>query len=341
MGNYPHAGSMSASKMHITSSRGNLEPHGYPVYQSEAKASSMTSLHPSSSRQSHDNQVRQQRNELRKSYLGQTSSIEQPPASVQMLSHTSPSSSSLSLSSHCSTPAPPSAALLRDVVSDRSPSPAQRISPNISPAHSRHASLASIAALTNAMPSIDENSLRMSSTDALAALVERRRNSHLPATNSVGTDAGLGGPPGLEQAQRASYYQYGEDYITRYDRVGIAISPTPSPSPSARTSLLFVDGVYPGRSPSRLRTMSMVSTSAWEGDQWGDVRRDVEKAYSEVDGSGSGSGSETTEKVLMKSLPGQTPERREPWISWRRALAVLIAVLVLAGIAVGIAFGVR
>lgn len=158
----------------------------------------------------------------------------------------------------------------------------------------------------------------------------------------------------MGQGRRESYYQYGEDYITRYDRVGMAASPAPSAS---RTSLVYsVDGglhQLPNPSQSHLgstgraASRSTVGTgrmSMWEGASgcsWGDLERDVERADSERSGSGSAP-SEITEKSMMRrNMRDNEVEKRDRWVSWPRVLAFLLAVLALTGIAVGIAFGVR
>lgn len=202
-----------------------------------------------------------------------------------------------------------------------------------------------------AMPPIKEDSQGLS-VFAAGANADRCRSSRLSSitfADPSASSAPLVSASGPGQGRRASYYQYGEDYITRYDRVGVAASPVPSGS--TRTSLVYPEGVHfdPARlsqshlggNTSRIGSRMTVGTSTWEEGGWGDIGRDVEKAGSTSERSGSGrSGSTmTTEKAIMRRDKGA--EGRDRWISWRRVLAFILAVLALAGIAVGIAFGVR
>lgn len=222
-----------------------------------------------------------------------------------------------------------------------------------------------------------------------------RRSSHLscsvgggqllPARGSAGcasleSSLAPGGRPAPDR--RTSYYQYGEDYITRYDRAGMTPSPAPSglynsllprsasPASTRASSVLYggsnnnVDGSVhqsqhhlpgtrqgsrstmmrdapPPPAPAHRKSSTFTTTTTTGG--WGDdigLGRDVEKAGSERSGSqGAASSLMTCEKTMLRR--SHKKEKGERWVSWPRLLAFVLAVLVLAGIAVGIGFGIK
>lgn len=165
--------------------------------------------------------------------------------------------------------------------------------------------------------------------------------------NSIFSEVCLAG----QSRSRNSFYQYGEDYITAYDRVGLTSSPGPRSasrtsarsvsssrrSGSVRSAKSRESGGYsspsavrsPGARPSSDTTSG--STTEHSGREMAmDGARDLERGpVSEPESE--------LEKVAMV----ETRARMSWWRRWRRFFLVLIVVLGLGGLAVGIIFGTR
>lgn len=168
--------------------------------------------------------------------------------------------------------------------------------------------------------------------------------------NSIFSEVSLAG----QSRSRNSFYQYGEDYITAYDRVGLTSSP--GPRSASRNSARSVSssrrsgsvrsaksrdsgGAYAlpsgaGRSPwarPSSDTTSGGSTTEHSGRETVmDGARDLER------GPVSEPESEVEKIAMMETQP-----RISWWRRWRRFIFVLIVVLGLGGLAVGIIFGTR
>lgn len=119
-----------------------------------------------------------------------------------------------------------------------------------------------------------------------------------------------------------------------------------------------VDGVQqfgsPNPSQSQLGIRQGNRSTTWEGGNsihttttgggggWAHVLgdHDVEKAESERSASGASSDL-MSEKMMMRKRGRNANDKGDRWVSWPRLLAFVLTVLALAGIAVGIGFGMR
>lgn len=131
-------------------------------------------------------------------------------------------------------------------------------------------------------------------------------------------------------------YHYGEDYITAYERVGL--TPSPSPRPASRTSMRSSPG------PTAIAEAPPPST---QGAPAGSERSvETEEALMEKEKEEAmahhqrrrgdvetGGGIGADEKGGSSSLGF--------WRRWRRTVVFALVVLVLAGLGVGLAFGLR
>lgn len=185
--------------------------------------------------------------------------------------------------------------------------------------------------------------------------------------NSIFTDVATA----AHRRSKGSFYQYGEDYITSYDRVGLTASPTQRPQ--SRTSVHSAGG----GARSLRRSASVRSAKSFTGKSRRSSR--ASSKYSAAvarsslppesyrghhsRGSAGTAGTESTytegtrdqnrerdleagpvsepESELEKAVMAETRVKRSWWRRWRRFVVILMVVLGLAGLAVGIIFGTR
>lgn len=237
---------------------------------------------------------------------------------TQPRSPVSPTSARWGDNVHSTSPVSPTYTLFPTSNNPRSRSPSSLTAPapailHNQPAtsHSRHTSVQSIAK----MPPIREDS------------------------SSIITDPG-------RRRSRSSFYQYGEDYITSWDRAGLTPSPTLRPgswasSQSARSarsaagtgvasSLGSGHSTHSVSAPARGgRDVGRTKHLEREREMWREREQDLER------------GSEGGESEPEKDLGKEVLIRKTWWRRWRRRIVVMLVVVALIGLGVGLAFGLR
>lgn len=153
-------------------------------------------------------------------------------------------------------------------------------------------------------------------------------------SNSIFADVAYG----AHQRSRSGFYQYGEDYITAYDQVGL--TPSPTPRSTSRTSVHSVRSLRSTRSARS--GYSGLSSVRWSQSAPGPSHgipqgneRNFEEMDRERDLEKGSVGDSEAEKDFGKGLV----ERTSWWRRWRRSMVVSLVIIVVIGIAVGLAFG--
>lgn len=217
-----------------------------------------------------------------------------------------PRSCSPTSTNSCEGPSPPQ------------PPPSAVLTPPAPTQHTRRISLQSIAK----MPPIREdanlahhNFLRSTTpiSDAASLRAQKRRSN-------------------MSSGGRASFqYQYGEDYITAYDRVGL--TPSPTPRPASRTSFYSIS--------ARSEQASSASSNGRQGPASApETDRDLEKAS-------QGESLETEKEMQIEKhhvqdrRMAEQEDKRPFWRRWTRTFVFALVVIILAGLGVGLAFGLR
>lgn len=153
----------------------------------------------------------------------------------------------------------------------------------------------------------------------------RSRSSSSAAAAAGGGGTGTGG-----------FYQYGEDYITAYDRVGIPVSPSTRPASRAGSIRSASSSTAP---PTYYSGSGRRGTGSTRRSTVGSAGSPDEGTGHEGEGDlerGSEGGSE-----VEKGLGAGVVAGRSWWRRRRRTFVVLLVVIVVTGMGVGLAFGLR
>ncbi|KAF3762253.1 hypothetical protein M406DRAFT_332637 [Cryphonectria parasitica EP155] len=193
--------------------------------------------------------------------------------------------------------------------------------------------------------------------------------------DSIFTDLSRATAGSLRQQQRPrsiagtnSFYQYGEDYITAYDRVGLVAPPGPM-RPNSRTSMHSVRSARSARSSlccSGPSTVPVCCSGLEEGDEEGEdgglgegsrsgagsAAGNTARESAGYGGGGSGSSSSGAPTDNEKGSVGwgdvekglddrRRRNNKSWWKRWRRVILVVLVILIVTGFAVGLAFGLQ